>query len=473
MSLCGHLLGDAESQEDAHEIFSEHIITFESFRENPIAILGDRNLMFLIGGRICPFTPEIQAYFVARVLFPNSPPLPPVPAAMASTQSEGEQTWQAHSSSRDHELVSDDECPVSSFHIDTAFVQESMPTTHTSSSFSELQIPDDTASEMFHRKTLQPSQADLLKMELRNGANDIDFVVHTASGQELRVSARLYYWPTSAKIVIAEIDGAVSRIASSGMFSNLLASKEKERSGLHHGALEFYSKLARNGYRIVYLTCRGLSQAELMHTMLRPNSEKGPALPNGPVLLAPDRLLATNSNEVIEARDFKVAALNAIHALFPSDVNPFYAAFGRTLADSVVFTQAGVFPGKVFLVDEGDGRLRHKSMMNFQESYSSLLAMLDKMFPPLCSLSPRRSFSASSDAGSKAVLFREERIQSAPPSSSSSATPLNGLGFALKRAHSSTDDLVSEVISSQAWTRSMGDEAYNDHNFWRIHPGRI
>ncbi|TYZ62781.1 hypothetical protein PybrP1_006976 [[Pythium] brassicae (nom. inval.)] len=459
MSLCGHLLDDAECEEDAHAIFSEHIITFEHFRENPIGILGDRNLMFLIDGRICPFSPEIQASFVARVLFPNSPPLPQL-----SDDEHLAQEWEH-----------DDEHAATGVQIDTAFGRESLSTTLSSSSLSELQTSDDAASESYHRKSLQPSQADLLKMELRNGANDIDFVVHAASGPELRVSARLYYWPTSAKIVIAEIDGAVSRIASSGMFSNLLSSKAKARSGLHHGALEFYSKLARNGYHVVYLTCRGLSQAELMHAMLRPHAEKGPALPNGPVLLAPDRLLATDSNEVIEARDFKVAALSAIRALFPSDVNPFYAAFGRTFADSVVFTQVGVFPGKVFLVDEGDGRLRHKSMMNFQESYSSLLAMLDKMFPPLCSLSPRGSLTGSSDSAPTTTAMmpqpHQERIQSAP--SSSTAVTSAAAVASMRCVYSVADDLVSEVISSQARTRSLGDEAYNDLNFWKIRPGRI
>lgn len=484
MSLCGDLLGDAESQEDAHAIFSKHIITFEYFRENPVALLADRNLMFLIDGKICPFSPEIQAYFVSRVLFPNSPPLPLTSSSMTSSssfssfQAEGERTQQSYMDQKsgdfDDERLGDDAFN-ERVQIDSAFIDDNSraPSSHPNVT---IQVPDDSTSESFHRKTLQPTQEDLLKMDLRYGTNDIEFVVHTTSSdtQELRVSARLYYWPISAKIVIAEIDGAVSRIASSGMFSNLLSSgKEKERSGLHHGALEFYSKLARNGYRIVYLTCRGLSQAELMHAMLRPSSDQGLALPNGPVLLAPDRLLATNSNEVIEARDFKVAALNGIRALFPSDVNPFYAAFGRTFADSVVFTQVGVFPGKVFLVDEGDGRLRHKSMMNFQESYSSLIAMLDKMFPPLCSLSPRRtlfskkasgdSSSSSSSTTSAASQSDEERIPG--PTTSSSST--------MKRIYSVADNLVSEVISSQARTRSMGDEAYNDLNFWKIRPGRI
>lgn len=505
MSLCGHLLGDAESQADAHAIFSDHIITFEYFRDHALALLRDPTLMFLLNGRICPFSPEVQAHFVARVLFPHSPPLAvsgsaPSPSSLPY-QAEREHTWQSYDAgydSDDDPTVEAPQRPVyaSGGQIDSAFV-------HETPRLSPLAIPNDNdsavPSDTFFRKTLEPSLADLLKMELHYGTNDIEFVVRTARGvEDLRVQARLFYWPISAKIVIVEIDGAVSRIAAPGMFSALLSSKEtKHRAALHHGALEFYAKLARNGYRVVYLTGRGLSQAELIHSLFRPSSATGLTLPNGPVLFAPDRLLATSSNEVIDAQDFKVAALNGIRALFPSDVNPFYAAFGRTLADSVVLTQVGVFPGKVFLVDEGDGRLRHKSMMNFQESYSSLVAKLDTMFPPLCALSPRAALSSSY---SSATGRTSRASLSAPPLSSSSSSSVHRrvtersshddpvvsdddddalderiplAPSSLKRNFSVADDLVSDVMTSQARTRSMGDEAYNDLNFWRIRPGRV
>ncbi|KAF1336059.1 Lipin-like protein, partial [Globisporangium splendens] len=455
MSLCGHLLDEAESQEEKHAIFSEHILSYESFRENPVAMLGDRDLMFLIDGQIRPFDAEVQAFLISRVLFPDCAPLSLGSAATtSSTQAEGEGTQQSSRVSKDDGNDPSEE----------STQDDSMWSNETTAHRASLSVQVIHQDDVFHRKSLQPSQEDILKMGLRFGTNDIEFVVHTASKEELRVSAKMYFWPVSAKIVIAEIDGAVSRIASNGMFSNLLSGKEKERPDLHTGALDFYAKLARNGYRIVYLTSRGLSQADLMHGMLRSSSDDtGVALPNGPVLLAPDRLLATNSNEMIDSRDFKVAALNGIRALFPSDVNPFYAAFGRTFADSVIFTQVGVFPGKVFLVDEGDGRLRHKSMLNFRESYSSLIAMLDKMFPPICSPSTRRPTIKPNGAETKLLSSSSSLLQQDQRKES----------FSVKRVYSSTEDLVSDVISSQVRTRSMGDEAYNDVNFWRIRPGRI
>eukprot|EP00644_Phytophthora_capsici_P001955 jgi/Phyca11/511056/fgenesh2_kg.PHYCAscaffold_74_\ len=231
---------------------------------------------------------------------------------------------------------------------------------------------------------------------------------------------------------------------------------------MHPGAVEFYSKLARNGYRVVYVTCHGLSQANLLHALLHHNAgEDGEiALPMGPVLLSPDRLLATHSsNETIDAEDFKVAALGALRSLFPRDINPFYAAFGTTQTDSVVFTQVGVFSGKVFVVDSTDGSLRHRSLMGFHESYTSLLDRMDAMFPPI--YSPTTQAPVSPQNSSQLVVAT---LQSVP----SNLSITSGVSAGEK-----DEQLVSEAVASLVRTRSLADEAYNDINFWRIEPGRV
>ncbi|POM67347.1 Lipin-like protein [Phytophthora palmivora] len=257
----------------------------------------------------------------------------------------------------------------------------------------------DTASftsEPYLKKSLKPSQEELLEMGLRVGMNDITFILRShGTGELARVTAKLYMWPVTTKVVIAQVDGAISSSAATGsMF------KRRDPSAMHPGAVEFYSKLARNGYRIVYVTCHGLSQANLLHTLLHNNtSEDGEiALPMGPVLLSPDHLVDTYSTEMIDTEDFKVAALGALRSLFPREVNPFYAAFGTTQSDSVVFTQVGVFSGKVFVVDPIDGSLRHRSLMGFHESYTSLLDRMDAMFPPIYSPTTQVPVSPQSSA---------------------------------------------------------------------------
>lgn len=480
MSLCGHLIDQTTTSEQAHAVFSEHIITFELFREQAALILQDPNLRFLLNGKICPLTPETQAYLIARVLFPDSPGLPlECSWAPANTVDESRETesdfWFSHEvAEMDLQETHDADHlpqPTTSVPIHEPVV-EPMPT-----------ICRLSSDGSFFRKSLQPAQEDFFKMRLRDGSNDIEFVAHTATEGEVRVSARLYFWPISAKIVIAEIDGAISRGASGRMLTNLLPITEKESSMMHEGAPEFYSRLAKNGYRIVYLTYQGPSRAEWIHSMRRRSSSVGSSsdcalLPNGPVLLSPDRLLASMDPRSVNAQEFKVAALNGLRALFPVEVNPFYAAFGKTYADSVVFTQVGVFPGKVFLVDEGDGRLRHNSLMNFQESYRSVLGMADKMFPPISSDSPHHVIPLSGgvsngDFGGHADLQRTAAHSSRPLSVSRIHSSEPNLQLSDRPVPASIPALKHDIVASQVRTRSMGDEAYNDVNFWRIRPGYV
>ncbi|DAZ94867.1 TPA: hypothetical protein N0F65_008169 [Lagenidium giganteum] len=472
MSLCGSLLADVASEEEAHDVFSEHIITFEYFREHAREVLQNPDLMFLIDGQIYAFNGDIQAYLISRVLFPNSQPVPLQHGwSIAPPQpplSDGANSFRrSDESPRWHSQIYGEQSPVPSKRWFQWFPGRSeMPTSGNTASApspvfqpvtpsfqSNGMVSNGAKAPVFYRKSLKPTKEDFAKMDLAIGENEIEFVLQTAAQGEVRVSASLFFWPNSAKVVLAEIDGAISRASpsSSGMFTSFLPIADYDSADLHQGAVNFYCKLARNGYRIIYLTSHGLSQADAIHEMLRPASDDDPILPRGPVLLSPTSLLAIDGNEVNDSREFKVAALNGIRALFPTDVNPFYAAFGKTYADSVVFTQVGVFPGKVFLVDEGDGRLRHRTMMNYKESYLSLMEFVDKMFPPICTPSSSRH---SSPAKSERPARTSERAS-------------------MSRAHSSSEDLVSDVISFQVRTRSMNDEAYNDVNFWKISPKKI
>jgi hypothetical protein len=521
MSLCGHLLSEAQTREQAHAIFSDHIITFESFKADAASILQNPDLRFLVDGKICPFNSDIQAYLVSRVLFPSSQPLPLMCAWTQQTVPRGSRRVSERRESaafwfgdvEEEDEGDDDEEDEGSFYPGqsngssdggedaqsrrwfhwfprSASIGSESGKNANGPAFQPAVVPPSVDSpSLYFRKTLLPSQEQLAHMGLRHGTNDIEFVVATCTGSE-RVCAKLYLWPVSAKIIIAEIDGAISRVAptsSSRRLSSLLTSKDKGSADPHQGALAFYARAAQNGYRIVYLTSRGLSQADLIHAKLQRGSleNRDLSLPNGPVLLSPDRLLASDNEDPLTSvtRDFKFAALNGIRTLFPQDVNPFYAAFGNTYADSVVFTQVGVFPGKVFLVDQGDGRLRHRSMMNYQESYSSLLGLLDKMFPPICSSpslrhpptssSSRRHDSTEKDASLSPSLTAKSSSSSLPSSPRSLARSLSPPPGSMKRVCTVTEEFVTDVLSSHVRTRSMGDEAFNDVNFWRIQPGSV
>lgn len=485
ISLCGHLIGKSSSRDEAAAIFAANMVSFEAFRANPTSVLTDPNLMVLINGQLSPFTLEAQAALMARVLFPYSPSLSPIPTRKVYVpvqvpadevavdtmerdlpRKEGERglttsPGPAHILTKEAvERHLNSSCPRSS---STSLLTALDPVDEASSeSGSSTEDTGSYSGEVYYRKSLRPSQVDLLSMNLRAGMNNISFVVKSSTDDDVevaRIDSKLYLWPASAKIVIAQIDGAISRTSSGGMF------KRRDSSLLHDGAQAFYSKLARNGYHIVYLTCHGLSQAELIHAMLSTptspsTSTASFSLPHGPVLLSPDRLLETASNEMIDAHEFKAAALDAIRSLFPPDVNAFYAAFGKTAADGARFVDAGVFPAKVFLVDEENGRLRHRSLLGFHESYASLRNRADTMFPPIYSpLAPLLSPLSPPGSTSSRSSF-----SSSPDRRRSSAASKSAVG---------SEDLVSEAVAAHVRSRSLVDDAYNDVNFWRIKPGMV
>lgn len=473
ISLCGHLLGTASSHEEMLSIFAAHMVSFEAFRADPTAILASPNLVALINGQLSAFTPEVQACLISRVLFPYSPPLPLSAAVKTRTSRSTEYTAaRRHDHSGDASEHEEEASEVSNETL-PILTEQVMGRHRGSFSLPALDPVDEASSEggastqdtssfttePYFKKSLLPSQADLRRMNLRAGMNDLSFVVTSAVGQAVvaRVDAKLYLWPASSKIVIAQMDGAISRTTTGGMFK-----RRDTSSPLHDGAQAFFSRLEQNGYRIVYLTTQGLVHAEWIRTLLRPASpssvlssspssstgadDSGESLPHGPVLLSPDRLLEAASNEAIDAQEFKAAALDAVRALFPPDVNAFYAAFGKTTEDAATFARAGVFPGKVFVVDESTGRLRHRALPGFLESFGSLLVLADTMFPPILSpLAPWR-----------------DRGRLTGPTNTAS-----------KDAYAAGDALMSDAVASQARARSMADDAYNDVNFWRIKPGTI
>ncbi|EQC42714.1 hypothetical protein SDRG_00441 [Saprolegnia diclina VS20] len=138
------------------------------------------------------------------------------------------------------------------------------------------------------------------------------------------------------------------------------------------------------------------------------------ALPRGPVCAAP-----------------LASLLQSLRSLFPSDMSPFYAAFANR-ASLQLLIQAGVPSGRAFAVE--DGCVASARVMS---SYERLVEprVFGAMFPPIYSV---------------AVCKHQTPIQLTP-----SLSPNAGL------------------LASRRHTRTTGDEAYNDVNFWRVPPSTI
>jgi phosphatidate phosphatase LPIN len=78
--------------------------------------------------------------------------------------------------------------------------------------------------------------------------------------------------------------------------------------------------------------------------------------------------------------EFKIACLEDIKALFPSDYNPFYAGFGNRDTDELSYKKMGIPKGKIFIINP-KGEVAVNSSVDVK-SYTSLHTLVNDMFPP-------------------------------------------------------------------------------------------
>lgn len=79
----------------------------------------------------------------------------------------------------------------------------------------------------------------------------------------------------------------------------------------HKDIVDFYQKIIKNGYFIVYLSSRTMAMEKQTKSYLNSISQNGVGLPDGPVILSPDRLFFTFKREIVMKNPdvFKIAAM--------------------------------------------------------------------------------------------------------------------------------------------------------------------
>ncbi len=65
------------------------------------------------------------------------------------------------------------------------------------------------------------------------------------------------------------------------------------RDWTHLGVAKLYTDITNNGYKIMYLTSRAIGQADSTRDYLKGISQGNYQLPDGPVIMSPDRLMAS------------------------------------------------------------------------------------------------------------------------------------------------------------------------------------
>lgn len=225
--------------------------------------------------------------------------------------------------------------------------------------------------------SLRPTQAEVDQLDLKPGANSIRFVVESSA---VELNCRIFLWSCNTKIVISDVDGTITR---SDVLGHLLPAVGRDWSQV--GVAGLYSQIEKNGYKMLYLTARPIGQASQTRTFLHNVTQGSAKLPNGPVLMSPNRLVESFTREVIRRKpqEFKIAALREVRCLFSPDYNPFHAGFGNRDTDVISYRAVGLIPQRIFVVNPKGELVVMKAKYESAASYSTLQDLVESVFPDI------------------------------------------------------------------------------------------
>ncbi|KAI0751040.1 Lipin/Ned1/Smp2-domain-containing protein [Daedaleopsis nitida] len=229
-------------------------------------------------------------------------------------------------------------------------------------------------------KTLRLTSDQLKSLNLKPGANSVTFSI-SATGVAA-CTARLFVWDYTDSVVVSDIDGTITKSDALGHVFTMIG-----RDWTHVGVAKLYTDICRNGYKILYLTSRAIGQADSTREYLKGIKQNNYQLPEGPVIMSPDRLMASLHREVIMRKPevFKMACLRDVQKLFGGHMhNPFYAGFGNRITDALSYRSVSVPSSRIFTIDSsGEVKMELLELAGYKSSYIHMTDLVDQMFPPI------------------------------------------------------------------------------------------
>ncbi|XVF76562.1 hypothetical protein PTKIN_Ptkin13bG0275800 [Pterospermum kingtungense] len=388
ISLCGNEFQLGMGSDAAAKVFEAHRISEEQYQNNAMSIVKNANLIIRFGGRYYPWEKAVplshgMAEFGLELAVEpkdaihveqdeSSNPKDDDPIVTSTSSGPRWRLWPIpfrraktieHASSNS----SSEEALVETVSVLQETLADSIP-----SSSGRIESP----GKQFIRTNV-PTNEQIASLNLKDGQNMVTFSFCTRVLGTQQVDAHIYLWKWNAKIVISDVDGTITKSDVLGQFMPLVG-----RDWTQSGVAKLFSAIKENGYQLMFLSARAIAQACLTRSFLLNLKQDGLLLPNGPVVISPDGLFPSLFREVIRRapHEFKIACLEDIKKLFPSDHNPFYAGFGNRDTDELSYRKIGIPKGKIFIINpKGEVAISHCSDVR---SYTSLHTLVNDMFPP-------------------------------------------------------------------------------------------
>ncbi|KAK4513215.1 mRNA 3' end processing factor [Mucor velutinosus] len=418
MSLCGFSAFGKDEKENA-QVFDQHKVTYDNFTHNP-SMLNDKRLVFRYSNRYYA-AGRTGPLFTSLLLYKK--PLEETPqdeeeaadSRVSYSYGTGWRQWLSRSSvaaappttttttTTGNTADSKDTSTTTQLKEETAAAaaaaaaaapnlatkEEQETTTFTTTTTTTSvgwsadhvhpgQSAEEQAPHKVYAKTLRLTSDQLKSLCLKKGVNTISFSVSSAYQGTATCAAKIFYWDYGIQVVISDIDGTITKSDTLGHVFTMIG-----KDWTHMGVAKLYTDIANNGYHFLYLTSRAIGQADYTRDYLKKVAQDKYQLPDGPVIMSPDRLFTSLHREVIMRKPevFKMACLRDVQRLFGGR-DPFYAGFGNRITDARSYRSVNVPASRIFTIDPY-GDLKLELLLGFKSSYIHLNDLVDQIFPPI------------------------------------------------------------------------------------------
>ena len=170
-----------------------------------------------------------------------------------------------------------------------------------------------TPRQYRYRRVLVPSQDQLRSLDLNDGENELTFELQSQetkrgyAGIIPPLHTQLFVWPPDAKIVIIDIEGAITALSKGSKGWGMSGFLSVPRTAVHSGVIKLLTNIHRNGYRILYIAQSISTTSGTKEHLAKIAAGSDIKLPPGPVFQSPDSLIRAFGPTRTDV--FKAAAL--------------------------------------------------------------------------------------------------------------------------------------------------------------------
>eukprot|EP00090_Calanus_glacialis_P007966 TRINITY_DN16344_c0_g1_i1.p1 TRINITY_DN16344_c0_g1~~TRINITY_DN16344_c0_g1_i1.p1 ORF type:complete len:435 (-),score=130.39 TRINITY_DN16344_c0_g1_i1:51-1355(-) len=241
--------------------------------------------------------------------------------------------------------------------------------------------------EKSKKNVLELYKEELFDLNLNLGSNEVVFSTTSQYQGTTRSCCNVFVWQQSDKIIISDIDGTITKSDVRGMILPLIGVADWAQGEVTN----LYSKISENGYKILYLSARSISQSGETKAYLKSLNQGNLKLPLGPLFLNPESAFKSFKREVIDRQPeiFKIECLSVLKGLFgcPS-YSPYFAGYGNRPNDVTAYQAVGIPLSRIFIINKR-GNLKGQICHNVLTSYKNQCSLVDLFFPPVESLEPQ------------------------------------------------------------------------------------